>query len=148
MFLVRLIYASQVTSQITPDDIEALLKNARQHNAKQGVTGLLCFSQDCFLQCLEGSRSAVNAVYHRIVKDPRHNSIVLLDYKEIVQREFSEWSMGYIPNTAVMKQTVLQYAGTDVFDPFKMSGESAQAFLLDVKTQNHFQSKQCASKVA
>ena len=148
MFLVRLIYASKVTSQIKPDDIESILNKARLHNAKLGVTGLLCFNQNCFLQCLEGSRSAVNAVYQRIQKDPRHDQIVLLGYKEIIQREFTEWSMGYVPTTAAMKQTVLRYAGYDDFDPFKMSGESAQAFLLDLKTRYQAQAGHSVQKVA
>ncbi|WP_455210151.1 BLUF domain-containing protein [Kaarinaea lacus] len=148
MFLVRLIYASKVAPRIGPEDIESILACARRHNAKLGVTGLLCFSQDYFLQCLEGARSQVSTVYQTILRDPRHDGIVLLDYKEIVKREFAQWSMGYIPTTALMKQTVLQYGGSDEFDPFKMSGESAQAFLQNAKSLHTFQAKPNTSKVA
>ena len=61
------------------------------------VTGLLCFNTTHFLQCLEGSRSAVNATYHRILNDTRHKNIIMLNYCEIFEREFENWSMGYIP---------------------------------------------------
>lgn len=134
MFLVRLIYASKVASPLRPDDVEAILNSARQCNAKLGVTGMLCFSQDYFLQCLEGSRDEVNAVYQRISKDTRHHNIVLLDYKEIAHREFGPWAMAYVPATAAVKHTILQYSIKDQFDPFMMSGESAQAFLLEMKS--------------
>ncbi|WP_232280820.1 BLUF domain-containing protein [Vibrio sp. 16] len=71
----------------------------KKNNASVGVTGLLLFSQDYFLQCLEGSRSQVNAIYQHILNDRRHKKVILLEYTEVAEREFGEWSMGYMYRT-------------------------------------------------
>lgn len=148
MFLVRLIYASKVAKNFGPDDIDSILTSARRHNVSEGITGLLCFSPEYFLQCLEGSRSKVNRIYQTIVEDPRHDGIVILDYKEIVKRDFAQWSMAYVPTTAAMKQSVLKHAGNDEFNPFKMSGSSAHAFLQDAINQHAYNSGNGNFKVA
>ncbi|MGL6040641.1 MAG: BLUF domain-containing protein, partial [Deefgea sp.] len=51
MFLVRLIYVSQVTEQFRPEEIEKILNTARRNNAAVNVTGALFFSRKYFLQC-------------------------------------------------------------------------------------------------
>tara|TARA_Y100001951_G_scaffold21856_1_gene16832 strand:+ start:3806 stop:4006 length:201 start_codon:yes stop_codon:yes gene_type:complete len=50
-------------------------------------------NQHYFLQCLEGSRSNVNKIYHRILNDKRHRDPIILDYQEIEARDFSAWEM-------------------------------------------------------
>lgn len=132
MFLVRLIYASRVTQEFNEHSIEDILSKAKQHNAKSQVTGLLCFSSSIFLQCLEGSRTAVNRTYHKILNDPRHTDIILLDYKEVVARAFSSWNMGYVPDTQITNKLNLTYSGTTSFNPFEMHGESCEKVLMDL----------------
>jgi len=148
MFLVRLIYASKISAQITPEDIESILASARGHNAKHNITGILSFNQDNFLQCLEGSRSDVNAAYRRILNDSRHHDVVLLDYRTIDKREFSLWSMGYVPCTSAMRSVILQFSSSDQFDPHSMSGDSAYALLLALKNQHGSQAVRDTQKVA
>jgi len=130
MFLVRLVYASTINPGITPTDIEGLLNKAKSHNASVDVTGLLLFNQNYFLQCLEGSRSRVNAIYHQILNDHRHSKIILLDYREVSEREFGEWSMGYIPEIALTTPVNLKYSSSKSFDPYNMSGPSAHKLLV------------------
>ncbi len=50
--LVRLLYASRAAKPITPDLVEAILAKSRQRNPQMGVTGILCFSGDIFMQVL------------------------------------------------------------------------------------------------
>ena len=57
------------------------------------VTGALSLSNGIFLQCLEGERSAVNALYHHILKDKRHNKPEVLALEEITQRQFDPVSI-------------------------------------------------------
>ncbi len=130
MFLVRLIYASRADEQFKGDEIGRLLDTAREHNTKADVTGILCFHRHYFLQCLEGSRTSVNAVYRRILNDWRHHDIVLLDYKEVDKREFSCWSMAYLPDTELTRELNLEFSGSSEFDPFSMSGEASHQMLL------------------
>ncbi|NOI57731.1 BLUF domain-containing protein [Vibrio coralliilyticus] len=133
MFLVRLVYTSTITKGITDSDIQNILDVARKNNSLVDVTGLLLFNRNYFLQCLEGSRAQVNKIYHQILNDPRHESILLLDYSEVAEREFSDWSMGYIPEMNSTMPVNLKYSTSSKFDPYNMSGHSAHKLLLNLR---------------
>ncbi len=135
MYLVRLIYASRVADGFNYDDIEQILTSARKHNLENNVSGLLCYSQKYFLQCLEGSRSNINHIYNKIITDKRHTDLVILDYQEICRRQFSDWSMGYVPDMNFTKAITLQYSISSEFDPYQMSGESAHLLLKELSEQ-------------
>lgn len=96
------------------------------------MTGLLCFNNK-FLQCLEGSRQAVNDTYHHILNDDRHSNIIMLNYTEIIVREFEQWSMGYMPQSSMTSPITLKHSGTPNFAPYEMSGESAHCLMLALK---------------
>ena len=70
--LVRLMYASRATEPVRHDSLQAILKKSTGNNPGAGVTGVLCFSGEIFLQVLEGGRSQVSTLYNRIAQDPRH----------------------------------------------------------------------------
>ncbi|BFM17453.1 BLUF domain-containing protein [Maricurvus nonylphenolicus] len=133
MFLTRLVYTSSVTDNFSPNDIENILEIARKNNQANNVTGMLCFNRKFFLQCLEGSRSKVNETYHSILNDNRHQRIIMLDYKEISARNFSEWSMGYMPESSLTSPVNIKFSGTPEFNPYEMSGESAHLMMLALK---------------
>lgn len=133
MMLVRLVYVSTISKGFNPEAIADILDKARTNNTKNHVTGLLCFNRKIFLQCLEGSRSKVNETYHQILNDSRHTNIIMLDYKEIIERQFDKWSMGYIPESSLTAPINMKYSGTPEFDPYMMSGESAHALLLALR---------------
>lgn len=133
MFLTRLVYTSTVSEEFSPTDIEEILVSARKNNSKACVTGMLCFNRKYFLQCLEGSRSKVNYVYHKILNDPRHSNIIMLNYQEISVREFSEWSMGYIPESSLTLPIIVKFSGSAEFNPYAISGESAYHMMLALK---------------
>lgn len=137
MFLTRILYTSTATKQFKPDDIEDILNKARINNDKADVTGMLCFSRNYFLQCIESSRTQINALYHKIQNDPRHSNIVLLDYKEIAEREFTDWSMSYVPESKLTKPINLKYSASNVFNPYQMSGESAHKMMLELRDVLH-----------
>lgn len=133
MYLVRLVYVSQIVKGFDSNDIKGIIEAACTKNKANHITGLLCFSKNIFLQCLEGSRANVNDTYHRILNDRRHNKIVMLDYKEIIQREFSSWSMGYVPESSITAPVNLKYSGNANFNPYNMSGESSHRLMIALK---------------
>jgi len=96
MFLVRLIYASTATDIVNPTDYQNILTDSIKNNSAANITGMLCCNGQHFLQCLEGSRQAVNKTYSRIINDSRHNNIIILSYGEVSARHFSDWAMGYV----------------------------------------------------
>ncbi len=93
--LSKLIYASQAVRPMSESALADLLVSARQHNAKNHLSGMLLYSNRSFLQILEGEIDALNALYGRIAADPRHTRLRLLSRVPIAARKFPQWSMGF-----------------------------------------------------
>lgn len=130
MFLVRLVYASRLDKDTPVSEIRQILDKSRKNNEKDGITGVLCFNSKYFLQCLEGPRDAVNRAYNRIGRDPRHTDLALLSFDDIVARDFDDWSMGYIGEGLLNRDSVLRYSPQGDFDPYVLGGASAWQLLL------------------
>lgn len=91
--LVRLLYASRPAQQSANSLVDDILKSCRENNPQHGITGVLCFSEQAFLQLIEGDRVAINRVYGQIVQDQRHTDVSLLHYEEINERIFGSWTI-------------------------------------------------------
>lgn len=93
--MIRLVYISQATKPFSSDALLSLLKECRQNNAKNGLTGTLLYYNECFIQALEGNEEDVNRIFKIIKQDSRHKNIVELDRRYITERQFAAWSMGF-----------------------------------------------------
>ena len=129
MFLVSLIYTSEMTGSM---DFMDILEVSRARNEREGITGVLLFCNNNVVQCLEGSRETVNNTYARIVQDKRHQNPLLVDYRILSTRLFSEWSMGYVPESSVTQPTLLKYSVSQNFEPRLLSGESCLGLLTEL----------------
>ena len=129
MFLVSLIYTSEMTGTM---DFMDILEVSRASNERDGITGVLLFCNNNVVQCLEGSREAVNKTYVRIVQDKRHQNPLLVDYRMLSTRSFSGWSMGYVPESSITQPTLLKYSVSQDFEPRLLSGESCLRMLAEL----------------
>ena len=136
MLIVQLIYASRTDNELSRDDMKQILEVSQKNNTEVDVTGALLYNSSYFLQCLEGSRVAVNETYMRILGDPRHSQPALLYYEEISQRDFASWAMGYVGEGLLNRDTFLRYGAYSKFDPFTLSGASARGLLLELAGDN------------
>ncbi len=93
--MIHLIYISSATRLPTENDLKQLLEQSRTRNLKQNITGLLLYNNATYMQVLEGSTTDVHEIYGSICNDPRNNGIVKLVEKEIAERDFPAWSMGF-----------------------------------------------------
>ncbi|MBL8331547.1 MAG: BLUF domain-containing protein [Rubrivivax sp.] len=132
--LVRLMYASRATAALDQEEILGILRQSRANNPPLGVTGVLCVCpvSRIFLQALEGGRSPVNALYHRIAADRRHGDVELLDYAEITERRFAGWSMGQVDMSRLNPALLLKYSEKPVLDPYALPGPASLALLLEL----------------
>ena len=125
--LVRLMYASRAIEPVRLETLNAILKKSTANNPVSGVTGVLCFSGEIFLQVLEGGRLPVSKLYNRIAQDPRHTDVVLLSYEEIDERSFAGWSMGQVNMGRLNPALLLKYSEAAVLDPYAVSGKVSMA---------------------
>jgi hypothetical protein len=129
--LVRLLYCSRAVDT-SPEAIDAILSQSRQHNPVSGITGILCYGGDVFLQAIEGGRMQVSELFGHIMKDPRHKDVALLHFEEISQRRFGGWSMGQVNVSKVNYSILLKYSEKPELDPYSVSGHVSLALLEDL----------------
>ncbi len=131
--MVRIIYTSAFKAGIDHSEINKIHATSHANNVKWQVTGMLCFGSRKFLQCLEGDRDRVNALFQKISRDPRHEEITILKYDSIHEREFDRFSMKLILLTKAANKAVARFSGTETFDPYLMSGETALRMMLSLR---------------
>jgi hypothetical protein len=91
----RIIYCSQATHDFSPEELVELLELSRVRNEAVGLSGMLLYSSQSFLQLLEGDADALAATYTRIHADGRHMNLRLLMDAEVATPLFPDWSMGF-----------------------------------------------------
>jgi len=127
--LVRLLYASRANDNNRAATIESIMAQSRTHNPERGITGVLCYGGDIFIQVLEGGRMEVNELYGFIARDSRHKDVAILKYEEVTERRFSGWTMGQFNIDKINPSVLLKYSSRPVLDPYSVSGEVSMALL-------------------
>jgi hypothetical protein len=117
--MLRLIYFSTARLGLDRAELEALLAAAAAHNRAVGITGLLLFNGLNFLQVLEGPAAAVEALFGRIVEDPRHSGVALLKREPIEAPSYPQWGMKLKEIEALI----------GLQDPLRRAGQIADAMI-------------------
>ena len=124
--LTRLLYVSKPVGPITTHVTASLLENSRLRNNKSEITGVLCQGSGIYMQVLEGERTAVNALYSRIIADTRHHQVELLSFEEVDQRRYGQWSMALVQLS--VDDPMVQMAHPE-FDPYSASSKDAMRMI-------------------
>jgi hypothetical protein len=93
--MIQTAYVSRAAGTITQESLLSLLQQCLTNNEASGITGMLLFGNDTFLQVLEGDEAVLNTVVDRIQKDSRHTKVHFLYRKPIERRQYEDWSMGF-----------------------------------------------------
>ncbi len=95
--LARFLYISVLAPNESSSCIPVIVRKARQRNVELGLTGLLVFDGERFVQYLEGPRESIDTMHASLAADPRHVAFTpLLDEASPhAQRQFVGWSMAY-----------------------------------------------------
>lgn len=91
----QLIYISAANQEFTEEELESLLRAARENNQAMDITGMLLFHEGSFIQALEGDQASVEKLYKKIGKDQRHVETKVLFRGMVSERDFKNWSMGF-----------------------------------------------------
>ena len=67
--MLCLVYVSAAKNQLPDFDVGEILRQSRNNNAKQGISGILLYSDGNFMQALEGEKEAVEQTFARISRD-------------------------------------------------------------------------------
>ena len=133
--LTRLLYVSKPVGPITTHVTASLLENSRVSNKKLDITGVLCQGSGIYMQVLEGERSAINALYSRIIADTRHNQVELLSFEEVDQRRYGQWSMALVQLS--VDDPMVQMAHPE-FDPYSATSNEAMRMIEELMNSGTF----------
>ncbi len=90
-----LLYTSNPTKPISTKELKELLSASVRNNEKMGITGMLLYLNNTFMQVIEGNEDDVNELFDKIVNDDRHHKIFKLMEGFIANPFFLTWSMGF-----------------------------------------------------
>jgi Sensors of blue-light using FAD len=93
--MIQVSYLSRATAPMSPEQLLSLLLQSRRNNAARGITGMLLYGNETFLQVIEGEDAAVDALVERIGADSRHAGVKILARKAVAARQYSDWSMSF-----------------------------------------------------
>jgi len=130
--LVRCLYASRPRSPLTQSVVDGILEQSRRNNPARGITGVLCFTDDVFIQVLEGGRDPVSELFARIAGDDRHTDVRLLLFDEIPERRFGGWTMGRVGVGKSNHALLLKYYEQASLDPFAASAQVTLSLLNEI----------------
>ena len=90
--LVHLIYFSRLTISNEPalraKQIGDITRQAQKKNEFAVITSFLIIDQNFAIQVVEGERQSVNETFQRIAVDSRHRDVQIVEWREIVKRDF------------------------------------------------------------
>ena len=118
MSINQLVYISQATRKMSPEDLSAIQEKAKTNNGLNDVTGSLFYNGGWFLQVLEGPASTLDKLYKKIELDPRHKNSRVLYNEPANFRTFPRWGMN---------MTNLNDRQADKYDELVEVLEAAQA---------------------
>ena len=122
MNLKILTYTSWARAGIRLDEVDAIVMSARINNPLDGISGVLIFNGTAFMQILEGSEAAIDALTARLTRDARHSNMSIRDERLIEARTFPNWSMAYLQLESgefVGKEEVIRALSRDLPQPVR-----------------------------
>ncbi len=99
--LKQIIYSSRPLG-FDKDTVKQILVSSSKNNPRVEVTGLLIYSEDLYLQLLEGPTPALEETFSKIKSDRRHHNIIVLKEDFTDCRLFASWTMRPQPLNVLM----------------------------------------------
>jgi hypothetical protein len=117
----QVVYSSAAVVPFTEAELTELLARARLNNDRLGVSGMLLYHEGSFLQVLEGDAAVLEGLFTTISADKRHHRIIALLRREVDERHFGGWKMGF----ASMKNLPANLPGYS--DYLRLRGDRAES---------------------
>ncbi|MBH1391330.1 BLUF domain-containing protein [Stenotrophomonas maltophilia] len=95
-----IVYVSEAVSGFSPERLKALMDDAARFNRGAGVTGVLLFDGERFLQYMEGPADGLDVAFSRVAGASSHIHLIELARGRVGQRRLPFWPMRCLSVTA------------------------------------------------
>ena len=140
--LMQLTYISRISwaGKLNPRTLADIQQLATANNYQHGITGILCYGNGCFFQCIEGNKSELSVLKDNIcIRDRRHKDVRIHHFTAIEQRHYQGWTMQslflehWLMSKADQKR-LTPLARFIPFKPFSWSTEDWNEFMSIIET--------------
>jgi hypothetical protein len=94
--IFSIIYTSTATSFLSNQELEDILKSARQRNEKYQVTGVLLYADGRFMQYLEGALADLQEILGYVKSAKQHSEFEFREVLPVERRAYKNWSMAFV----------------------------------------------------
>ena len=127
--LNRLVYYSERDRSCSDEEVTRIIARAAARNRPMDVTGLLVADKSCFIQILEGPRTAVSMIFQDVMRDTRHKNVVIAECSEIEQVSCPRWGMARLTDPKKIDAAWNRVARRGVFAPWPLNALQLRALL-------------------
>ena len=129
----QLIYVSGASTPFSGSELRSLANISARKNAERGITGLLLYHNERFMQFLEGDVFNVGGKFEVIRNDSRHHGVYVLRRRFVPFRQFPDWTMRLAePGEITQRESEIHdrlFAGADVDTAQHESAQETWAML-------------------
>ncbi len=134
-------YLSRTNKDLTPQEIDKILLDARSFNQGHDITGVLLYNPGFFFQYIEGSAQHMALVYERIKNATSHTIIMELYHDFTDKRYCSDWYMGFCRAPEGFIQELAHYGWREKVHEVERHSEASQGLQMLLKFWNNMASK-------
>ncbi|MFC6381584.1 BLUF domain-containing protein [Psychrobacter glacincola] len=139
--LCQLIYLSHITATglSNSSTLNDIAEVANKLNKIDDITGILCYGNGYFFQCVEGTEQALTNLKNRLLVDDRHKDLKIFDFSAIDERRFEGWSLRSI----TLERWMVNEPRLKTFMPFRPDSWEPNEWqqFLDI-LQEHYEEQQ------
>ena len=139
--LCQLIYLSHITATglSNSSTLNDIAEVANKLNKIDNITGILCYGNGYFFQCVEGTEQALTNLKNRLLVDDRHKDLKIFDFSSIDERRFEGWSLRSI----TLERWMVNEPRLKTFMPFRPDSWEPNEWqqFLDI-LQEHYEEQQ------
>jgi hypothetical protein len=109
----RLVYRSKATHKLGSLHLFNLLSLCREKNKRLGITGHLLYTEEIFVQCIEGPAASIEDLWESLLRDERHFDIEVISRGPVQERRFADWSMAFSSYAHFNKYNIVGFFPVD-----------------------------------
>lgn len=127
----RLVYHSRIAEGVGAAELAAIVEASRMRNRCAGITGGLVLYRGVFMQVLEGDSVAIGDLFLRLLDDPRHEAVTLVQLAPVAERTLPEVWLTLLDDEEAVEELLARFDLRPPFDPRALDADAMARLVSD-----------------